>query len=95
MDLKILHYKCQRVVKSAFEDFKHYIKNAIFEVNDSIVEIELNSMKQTIITKMNNWFADSNYSEKQYVYMKHVISYYEDIAIKTALRFAKKHYRES
>jgi hypothetical protein len=93
MDLKILHYKCQRVVKAAFEDFKDYIKNAIFEVTDSIVEIELNLMKRTIGTKMNNWFADCNFSEKQYNYMKDVIAYYEDIAIKTALKFAKKYYR--
>ncbi|PWI29089.1 hypothetical protein DI383_13115 [Flavobacteriaceae bacterium LYZ1037] len=93
MDLKILHFKCQRVVKGAYEDFKHCIKNAIFEVNDSLVEIEITSMKQTIGTKMNNWYADCNFSEKQYMYMKHVITYYEDIAINSALRFAKKYYR--
>jgi hypothetical protein len=91
MDVKILHFKCQRVVRSAFEDFKHYIQNSIFDVDDSIIEIELNQMKQTIGIKMNSWFYDCNYSEKQYEYMKNVINYYQDNEINSALGFVSKY----
>lgn len=91
MDLKILHYKCQNVVRTAFDHFKHSIVNAVFKVDTLLVNIELAVMKQSIITKMNTWFMDCNFSEKQYIYMKGVIKYYEDIAITTALKFSKKY----
>lgn len=91
MNLEVLHFKCQTEVKQAYQDYRQYIENAIFNVDDSIIELEMKVMKQKISMKMNTWFYDYNFTEKQYDYMQHVINYYLNIVNNKAINFANKH----
>lgn len=91
MNQEILHYKCQNVVRSAFEDYKHYIQNSIFCVDNSIIEIEISTLKQTIHQKTNSWFFDCDYSQKQYEFMEQILNYYLNIALHKCVLFGNKH----
>ncbi len=82
MNIKILHFKCQTVVREAYQEYRRSIENAVFEVDETMIEVELKIMKQTIGIKMNNWASDCDFSEKQYDYLQNVIKYYLDIALK-------------
>jgi hypothetical protein len=91
MDNTLLHNVCKDVTREAYNDYKHYITNALFEVNDDLIDIELRHMKMTIGQKINKkYFIDTKYP-KQYEIKESTVKNYVLIAVKYGNRFAKKY----
>ena len=91
MDINLLHNVCKSVTRETYNDYKHYITNALFEVNDDLIEIELRHMKMTIEQKINKkYFVDTKYP-KQYKLKENIVKDYKLTAVKYGKRFAKKY----
>jgi hypothetical protein len=91
MDITILHNVCKSVTREAYSDYKHYITNAIFEVTDNIIDVEINHMNSTIEQKINKkYFIDPKYP-KQYRFKENIVKDYKLTAVKYGKRFAKKY----
>jgi hypothetical protein len=89
MDLNLLHNVYRGVTREAYNDYKHYITNAIFEVTDNVINVEINHMKATIRQKTNNkYFIDPKYP-KQYEIKEKIVKAYLKSAVKKARLFAK------
>ena len=90
MDITVLHNVCKGVTREAYSDYKHYIINALFEVNDDLIDIELSHMKMTIGRTLNKkYFVDTKYPE-QYKVKEKIVNDYKSTAVKYGKRFAKK-----
>ena len=90
MDITILHNVCKDATRKAYSDYKHYIINALFEVNDDLIDIELRHMRTSIGQRINKkYFIDPKYPE-QYKLKEKLVNDYIFTAAKYGKRFAKK-----
>jgi hypothetical protein len=91
MDLYLLNHKCQIATRSAYDDFRHYIDNPLFELSGNVVDIHYNDMKQDIGKGVTNWYISTyGYTELQYKAVREVIEKYIVIALKCAYSYVRK-----
>ena len=82
---------CKKAVRDAYQDFKHYMNNPLFELSDNIYFIHLEDMKKDAGTKVNKWYFNGHdFSESQYKYVKEVEAKYLNIAIRHAYKYSKR-----
>jgi len=91
MRLDLLETTAKTACKNAFEDFKHYIDNALWPLTDNIVQIELDKMLESSGQKFYKYVHD-NYepTDAQYDWLKGLLKKYQDISYNTAFNYAKK-----
>ena len=82
MNLEFIHTICRTVRKEVASDFKDKINNPIFPLTESIIEIEIEDMRQSYFQKVyKRVYAISNISIKQHTVLDQIANYY----IKTAI----------
>ncbi|WP_296316737.1 hypothetical protein [Winogradskyella sp. UBA3174] len=91
MNLDLLNTQCKKATKSAYDDFKHFIDNPLFELNENIYDIHLNDMKMKAGTKVYKWYLDNHsYSEAQFRIVNQLKNKYIYIAERYAYSYSKK-----
>ena len=91
MNLATLNYVCQKETRTAYDLFKHYIDNAIFELSENIVSIHIKDLVQDIGMGVAKWYMKNHsYTDLQYKAVIQVKTRYIDIALKHAYKYVYK-----
>ena len=80
---------CKKESHKAYDSFKHYIKHALFPLTESIIQIELNTMVQSIGRGVNGKMFICPSNPKQYQVKESIVNYYIGVTQEYAVRFAK------
>jgi len=90
MNITYLHSICKKARKEAAQSFYLKIMNPLWELDDSIIEIEIQDMKQTIgqsvYKKMLNEF---DLTVPQLKVMEQITNSYIDVAVNRGRKFAE------
>lgn len=92
MNLDLLKSECISATKEAFEDYKHFIVNAIFEVNDDLIQLHIDEMKQSAGRKVNGFYIKhADYTPELQSFINGLLKGYMDIAVKKAYGFGNRY----
>jgi len=91
MDLAQLHSECKKACKSAYANFKHYVSNPIFDLNDDIIKLHIDEMKMNIGMSLYKWYMmNHTYAEKQFKVVQQVENSYTKVTVDFANKFTTK-----
>lgn len=91
MDVTRLNNACSHAFKKAYENYKHNIDNAIFDIDRDLIELHLQDIQVEAGKDILNWYiGNHNFAPKQYEYIQKVKKHYIDKIKPQALQYALK-----
>lgn len=90
MNLNQLHNYCITAVNNAEETFFIHVSNPLWDLDKSIIDIELNTLKESIGQKAMGKFVNNSpvLSIPQWRYLENIVNEYQNNSIKKCTNYA-------
>ena len=90
MNLNLLHATCSKQRLLVSHIFKNQIENAVFKLDDYIIDVELNEMRNTFLQKVfGTMYKNGNLSEMQHTMMEKIALDYINPVLSRGKSFAE------